>query len=105
MRVVPVLVVLVVVIALLAGLSRVKELGPRSCVQLAMLMTVSVGVLVWAGHGRGVALLSVMVLMPVAVFVGLFTAWRALSAQQALGFVVVAGRATRRRPRRRWQQC
>ena len=54
-----------------------------------MYMTVATGVLVWSGDGGGIGLLSVMVLVPVAVFIGLFFRWRALLATQALVFVVM----------------
>jgi len=88
-RVIPAVAVLAVSVGTLVVLSRVKELGPRHCFALGVLMTLEVGVLVGSGGATGVAMLSVMVLVPVAIFVGLFFSWRALLVQQAIVLVTV----------------
>ena len=88
-RSVPAGAVAILSIGLFAGLARVKELGPRHCTELGAFMTVATGVLVWSGDGGGIGLFSVMVLVPVAVFVGLFFRWRSLLEIQGLGFLVM----------------
>jgi predicted signal transduction protein with EAL and GGDEF domain len=88
-RVVPTVVVLVVAIGLLVALVRVKELGPRDSQWVAAGVTLAIGALVWACDGRGAAVASVMVLVAVAIFVGMFSTMRALLAQQALVLATV----------------
>ena len=78
-----------VVLAVLVALTRVKELGARQCVELAVLTT-----LVVAGLDRGRrravdGLLGVLLLVPVAIFVGMFLSWRALLVVQVGGGVAV----------------
>lgn len=85
----PVVVGLLLSVGVLFSLARIKELGPRLCMALGVFTTVEVAALVWASGGHGFALLSVMVLVPVAMFVGLFFSWRGLLAQQALVYLAV----------------
>lgn len=88
-RVVPALVVLVAAVGLLVALVRVKELGPRDSQWVAAGVTVAVGALIWSCDGRGAVLASVMVLVTVAIFVGMFFTVRALFAQQGLVLATV----------------
>ncbi len=87
-RPVPAAAVALLSLGLFIGLARVKELGPRHCTELGAFMTIATGVLVWSGDGGGIGLLSVMVLVPVAVFIGLFFRWGPLLAIEGLAFVV-----------------
>lgn len=83
--------VLVLAIGGLVALMRVKELGPRHSAWLGVGVTLAVGALVWASGGRGAVLATVMLLVPVAVFVGMFLPLRVLFVQEILVFAVVLG--------------
>lgn len=85
----PVVAVIVGSIAMLVVLTRVKELGPRHSAWLAAGMILAVGALVWAARGHGPAVASLMVLMPIAIFVGLFFRARVLVLEVALTFLTV----------------